>query len=223
MNSNGYTITEIFSEIPVNRTCADFYMLPLTRWKCEGFDAEIPVNDSANGHMGLAEFVVGYINDAIQKQYISGETASVCWYILLLCLNHFAMKEIWKSTITNFYLKSILKGEHNCLSFLRRNSGSFSFALEVANVGTTSTYKFELTGNMDQRLFFKTRELASRTNYFFISVYKYIIEVNTPFDLAAVFKIKRSDTFNFLGNSNVSWPLSRYCEYLGSLTEKLNS
>ena len=112
------------------------------------------------------------------------------------------MKEIWKSTITNFHLKSILKGEHNCLSFLRRNSGSF--ALEVANVGTTSTYKFELTGNMDQRLFFKTRELASRTNYFFTSVYKYIIEVNTPFDLAAVFKIKRSDTFNFLGNSNVS-------------------
>ena len=58
---------------------------------------------------------------------------------------------------------------------MRRNSGSFSFALEVANVGTTSTYKFELTGNMDQRLFFKTRELASRTNYFFTSVYKYII------------------------------------------------
>ena len=113
MNSNGYTITEIFSDIPVNRTCADFYMLPLTRWKCEGFDAEIPVNDSANGHMGLAEFAVGYINDAIQKQYMSGETASVCWYILLLCLNHFAMKEIWKSTITNFHLKSILKGEQS--------------------------------------------------------------------------------------------------------------
>ena len=53
-------------------------MLPLTRWKCEGFDAEIPVNDSANDHMGLAEFVVGYINDARQKQYMSGETASVC-------------------------------------------------------------------------------------------------------------------------------------------------
>ena len=69
--------------------------------------------------------------------------------------------------------------------------------MEVANVCTTSTYKFELTGNMDQRLFSKTRELAWRTNYFLTSVYKYIIEVNTPFDLAAVFKIKRSDTLIF--------------------------
>ena len=59
MNSNDYSVTGIFSEIPVNRTRADFYMLPLTRCKCEGFDAEIPVNDNANDHMGLAELMLG--------------------------------------------------------------------------------------------------------------------------------------------------------------------
>ena len=59
MNSNDYSVTGIFSEISVNRTRADFYMLPLTRCKCEGFDAEIPVNDNANDHMGLAELMLG--------------------------------------------------------------------------------------------------------------------------------------------------------------------
>lgn len=65
MNFNGYIIIEIFLEIFVNCICVDFYMFFLIRWKCEGFDVEIFVNDSVNGYMGLVEFVVGYINDVI--------------------------------------------------------------------------------------------------------------------------------------------------------------
>ena len=39
----------------------------------------------------------------------------------------------------------------NCLLFLRRNYGPFFFALDVANVCTDRTYKFELAGLMDQK------------------------------------------------------------------------
>ncbi|PFX29719.1 hypothetical protein AWC38_SpisGene5491 [Stylophora pistillata] len=76
INSKDHKVTGIFSEIPANRTCADLYMLPLTRCKCEGFDEEIPVKDNADDHTWLAEFAVGYINDAIQKQYMSGNSGS---------------------------------------------------------------------------------------------------------------------------------------------------
>ena len=36
--------------------------------------------------------------------------------VLSLCLNHSAMKEIWKSSIKNFHPQSILKGEHIVIS-----------------------------------------------------------------------------------------------------------
>lgn len=77
MDSVDHSVTGIFSEIPANRTCADLYMLPLTRCKCEGFDEAIPVKDNADDHIWLAEFAVGYINDAIQKQYMDGKICFV--------------------------------------------------------------------------------------------------------------------------------------------------
>ena len=77
-----YLVSGIFSEIPANRTCADLYMLPLTRCKCEGFDEAILVNDNANDHMWLAEFAVGYMNNVIQKQYMSGKMSPVCYFPL---------------------------------------------------------------------------------------------------------------------------------------------
>ena len=68
--------------------------------------------------------------------------------------------------------------DSNCLLFLRRNFGTFSFGLEIANVCTSRTYKFELTGSMDQRIFFRTlpirRELLPKSFHFLTSVYKYI-------------------------------------------------
>jgi len=77
MNSQDFSQTGIFSVIPANRTCADLYMLPLTRCKCEGFDEEGHIKDNADNHKWLAEFAVGYMNDAIQKQYMGGEMLAV--------------------------------------------------------------------------------------------------------------------------------------------------
>ncbi|KAJ7389022.1 ligand-gated sodium channel [Desmophyllum pertusum] len=70
MNSQDFSETGIFSVVPANRTCADLYMLPLTRCKCEGFDEEGHIKDNAENHKWLAEFALGTLNDAIQKQYV---------------------------------------------------------------------------------------------------------------------------------------------------------
>ena len=76
MNSQDFSQTGIFSVIPANRTCADLYMLPLTRCKCEGFDEEGHIKDDADNHKWLAEFALATINDAIQKQYMEGKELS---------------------------------------------------------------------------------------------------------------------------------------------------
>ena len=100
--------------------------------------------------------------------------------------------------------------DSNCLLFLRRNYGTFSFALEVANVCRDRTYKFELTGVMDQRIFANTvpmsRELTPKTFYFLTSVYKYISKVNSPLNLKASIQAKQdgSDEFKNLGTIDVS-------------------
>ena len=100
--------------------------------------------------------------------------------------------------------------DSNCLVFLRRNYGTFSFALEVANVCTDRTYKFELTGSMDQRIFANTvpmsRELSPKTFHFLTSVYKYISKVNSPLNLKANIQVKQegSDEFKSLGTTDVS-------------------
>ena len=77
MNSQDFSQTGIFSIIPASRTCADLYMLPLTRCKCKGFDEEGHIKDNADNHKWLAEFAVGYMNDAIQKQYMGGKMLAV--------------------------------------------------------------------------------------------------------------------------------------------------
>ena len=58
--------------MPDNRTCAVVHLLPLTRCKCKGFDKEGHIKDNAENHKWLAEFAVGFMNDAIQKQYMKG-------------------------------------------------------------------------------------------------------------------------------------------------------
>ena len=85
MNSRDHSVTGIFSEIPANRTCADLYMLPLTRCKCEGFDEESHIKDNADDHKWLAEFAVGHINDAIQKQYMGGKMSLVDSLLFFFC------------------------------------------------------------------------------------------------------------------------------------------
>ena len=91
--------------------------------------------------------------------------------------------------------------DSNCLLFLRRNYGTFSFALEVANVCTGPTYNFTLTGSMDQRIFANTvpmnRELPPKTFYFLTSVYKYISKVDTPLDLKANIQVMKEDSGEF--------------------------
>ena len=91
--------------------------------------------------------------------------------------------------------------DSDCLLFLRRNYGTFSFALEVANVCTDRTYNFTLTGSMDQRIFANTvpmnRELPPKTFYFLTSVYKYISKVNTPLDLKASIQVMKEDSDEF--------------------------
>ena len=100
--------------------------------------------------------------------------------------------------------------DSNCLLFLRRNYGTFSFALEVANVCRDRTYKFELTGAMAQRIFANavpmSRELTPKTFYFLTSVYKYISKVNSPLNLKASIQAKQdgSDEFKNLGTIDVS-------------------
>ena len=73
MDSDDHSVTGIFSEIPPNRTCADLDMLPLTRCKCEGFNKEIEIKENADDYKWLAEFAVGHINNAIQRQHREGK------------------------------------------------------------------------------------------------------------------------------------------------------
>ena len=91
--------------------------------------------------------------------------------------------------------------DSNCLLFLRRNYGTFYFALEVANVCTNRTYKFELTGSMEDRIFANTvpmsRELPPKTFYFLTSVYKYISKVDTSLDLRANIQVMKEDSREF--------------------------
>ena len=100
--------------------------------------------------------------------------------------------------------------DSNCLLFLRRDFGTFSFALEVANVCTDRSYKFEMTGSMDQRIFTNTvpisRELPPKTFYFLTSVFKYLSKVNTALNLRASIQVKKdgSSEFSSLGTVAVS-------------------
>ena len=80
----------------------------------------------------------------------------------------------------------------------------------LANVCTYRTYKFELTGSMDQRIFANTvpmsHELPPKTFYFLTSVYKYLSKVNSALNLKASVQVKKegSDGFTDLGKIDVS-------------------
>ena len=92
--------------------------------------------------------------------------------------------------------------DSNCLLFLRRNYGTFSFALEVANVCTDRTYNFTITGSMDQRIFANTvslnRELPPKTFGFLTSVYKYVSKVNAPLNLKASIQVMQENSKKFI-------------------------
>ena len=100
--------------------------------------------------------------------------------------------------------------DSNCLLFLRRDYGTFSFVLEVANVCTNTTYKFTMTGSMDQRVFTNTLpislELPPKTFHFLTSVSKYVVKVDSDLNLKASIQVKNeeSDTFDSLGTIGVS-------------------
>jgi len=291
MNSRDFSQTGIFSAVPANRTCANLYLLPLTRCKCEGFDEEGHIKDNADNHKWLAEYAVGCMNDAIQEQYMKGivdidknsgygncerlvgktftniikrfqgEYIITSMDIRVVPPNGYEEDEVYRVSIKQyaqpkqrlFFLsfvrqtrynkftscvdksvdirlcacakekstdgkKGILSGngvalkmfgsettvkdlDSDCLLFLRRNYGTFSFALEVANVCSDRTYNFTLTGSMDQRIFANTvpmnRELAPKTFYFLTSVYKYISKVNTPLDLKASIQVMKENSNEF--------------------------
>lgn len=73
MKSQNSLVAGIFAVLPANRTCVDLTLMPLTRCKCEGFDSYNPAKDNSDSHKWLAEFALGTLNDAIQKQYMGGE------------------------------------------------------------------------------------------------------------------------------------------------------
>ena len=108
-----------------------------------------------------------------------------------------------------FGSKTIVKNlDSNCLLFLRRDFGTFSFGLEVANVCTDRTYKFEMTGSMDQRIFANTvpmsRELPPKTFYFLTSVFKYLSKVNTALNLRVNIQVKKDGSSEFSSLDTVS-------------------
>lgn len=63
----------IFAVLPANRTCANLTLMPLTRCKCEGFDDNNHAEDNSEKHKWLAEYALGTLNDAIQKQHMGGK------------------------------------------------------------------------------------------------------------------------------------------------------
>lgn len=295
MDSVDYSVTGIFSEIPANRTCADLEMLPAAKCKCEGFDEEIEIRENADDQKWLAEFAVGYINNAIQRQHreggvnlygygncerlvgksfskgikrFRGEFIVTSMDIHVFPPTGYNEDEVFRVTVKQFaepkdgvfFLNSIrvttyskfelcadksvdiklcacaknqitrkevlfengvpskmfgsttvVKNlDSNCLLFMRRDYGSFSFALEVANVCTNTTYKFTMTGSTDQRIFTNTLpislELPPKTFHFLTSVTKYIVKVDTDLNLKASIQVqnRESDTFHSLGTVEVS-------------------
>ncbi|PFX31742.1 hypothetical protein AWC38_SpisGene3494 [Stylophora pistillata] len=271
MESVDHSVTGIFSEILANRACADLEMLLLTRCKCEGFNEEVEIKENADDHKWLAEFAVGYINNAIQRQHREegasstgygncerlvgksfskgikrnrGEFMVTSMHIHVFPPTGYNEDEVFRVSVKQFaqpkdgifFLNSIRvstyskfancadksvdiklcacaktqtsdvtkKGllfengvpskmfdtktavknlDSNCLLFLRRDHGLFSFALEVANVCPNATSEFTKTGSTDQRVFTNTLpislELPPKTFHFLTSVSKYIVKVDT--------------------------------------------
>lgn len=72
--SSSYLREGIFSEIPINRTCADISIKPSAVCKCAGWEQRFPDNDAQ--FTFLAEFALGFINNNIQESYFNSHNRS---------------------------------------------------------------------------------------------------------------------------------------------------
>ena len=110
-----------------------------------------------------------------------------------------------------FGSKTISKDLHSgCLLFLRRNHGKVAVALEVTNICSNRTYKFELSGSSVERVYSKTLpiklELAPNTFYFLTSVNRYTSKDSSPLYFEASVQVKNAsvEEFTDLGKIDVS-------------------
>lgn len=110
-----------------------------------------------------------------------------------------------------FGSETIVKDLHSrCLLFLRRNYAKVALALEVTNVCSDRTYKFELFGSSGERVYSNTLpiklELAPNTFYFLTSVIRYTTKESFPlyFEASVEVKEEHSQEFTNLGKVDVS-------------------
>ena len=110
-----------------------------------------------------------------------------------------------------FGSETIVKDLHSaCLLLLRRNHGTVSLALEVTNVCTNRTYKFELSGSSGETIYSNTLpinlELTPRTFYFLTSISRYTSKDTSPLYCYANVQVKYEpfDEFTNLGEIDVS-------------------
>lgn len=73
MHSQDPQVVGIFADLPANRTCADLNLMPQARCKCEIIEKNNSVEDNSDSLKWLAEFALGTLNEAIQKQHMRGE------------------------------------------------------------------------------------------------------------------------------------------------------
>ena len=110
-----------------------------------------------------------------------------------------------------FGSKTIVEDLHSgCLLFMRRNYGKVAVALEVTNVCSNRTYKFELSGSSGERVYSKTLpiklELEPKTFYFLTSINRYTSKDSFPlyFDASIQVKNVNFQEFTDLGKIDVS-------------------
>ncbi|XP_022800581.1 uncharacterized protein LOC111338367 isoform X2 [Stylophora pistillata] len=73
MHSQDPQVVGIFADLPANRTCADLNLMPQARCKCKIIEKNNSVEDNSDSLKWLAEFALGTLNEAIQKQHMRGE------------------------------------------------------------------------------------------------------------------------------------------------------
>lgn len=72
MHSRDPLVAGIFAVLPASRTCSDLDLMPQARCKCEISENYNSVEDNSDSLKWLAEFAVGALNEAIQKQHMEG-------------------------------------------------------------------------------------------------------------------------------------------------------
>ena len=110
-----------------------------------------------------------------------------------------------------FGSETIVKNlDSGCLFFLRRNYAKIALALEVTNVCSDRTYKFELSGSHGERVYSTALpiklELAPKTFYFLTSVNRYTTKDSSPLSFEASLEVREENLqeFTHLGKINVS-------------------